>query len=82
MSMQGQDKMTWTIVRPGGLTNDEATGKGFVTKEKGVCGSIARGDVGALVAKAVFSDKIDNMVVSALDEGKVTSSISYEAVVL
>jgi uncharacterized protein YbjT (DUF2867 family) len=80
--VQAQDTMTWIIVRPGGLTNDTATGKGFITQEKLVVGSIAREDVATLVAKAVFSDKVDNTVVSALDEAKVTSTVEYEAIAL
>lgn len=74
--------MTWTIIRPGGLTNDAATGKGFVTEEKGVIGSIARDDVAAVVAKAVFSDQVDNKVVSCLDSDRVSSSVGYEAITL
>jgi uncharacterized protein YbjT (DUF2867 family) len=74
--------MTWIIIRPGGLTNDAATGNAFVTAEKGVVGSIAREDVATLVAKALFSDKVDNQVVSALDADKVTSSVQYEAIQL
>ena len=45
-------------------------------------GSIAREDVATLVAKALFSDKVDNQVVSALDADKVTSSVQYEAIQL
>ena len=74
--------MTWIIIRPGGLTNDPATGKGFLTEEKGVVGAIAREDVATLVAKALFSDKIDNKVVSALDRERVTSDVAYEMITL
>lgn len=80
--VQAQDKMEWIIIRPGGLTNDDATGQGFVTEEKGVVGAIARKDVAELVAKALFSGKVDGKVVSALDTDRVTSSVEYEAVPL
>lgn len=74
--------MTWTIIRPGGLTDDEPTGKGFVTENKGVCGAIARADVAPLIAKALFTDKLDGKVVSACDEGRVTSTVEYEKMAL
>lgn len=74
--------MAWIIVRPGGLTNDPKTGKGFITEEKNVVGAIARMDVAELVVKALFSGKVDGKVVSALDADRVTSSVEYEAIEL
>lgn len=73
-----QDKMTFVIIRPGGLTNGEPTGKGVLTENKGVCGSIARQDVATLVCKALFSTNSDNKVLSAVDSGAVTTSVEYE----
>ena len=59
------------------MTNDDATGNGFVTESKEVIGAIARKDVAELVAKALFSGKVDGKVLSALDEDRVTSSVEY-----
>eukprot|EP00195_Chlamydomonas_chlamydogama_P013166 CAMPEP_0202905552 /NCGR_PEP_ID=MMETSP1392-20130828/34827_1 /ASSEMBLY_ACC=CAM_ASM_000868 /TAXON_ID=225041 /ORGANISM="Chlamydomonas chlamydogama, Strain SAG 11-48b" /LENGTH=269 /DNA_ID=CAMNT_0049593689 /DNA_START=135 /DNA_END=944 /DNA_ORIENTATION=- len=64
------DKMTFVIIRPGGLTNDPATGKAVVTSDMSVCGSISREDVASLVIKALFSKKADNQVLSAMDPAK------------
>ena len=44
-----QRKLEWTIVRPGGLTDDPATGRVTVAESTGR-GSIPRADVAALVA--------------------------------
>jgi uncharacterized protein YbjT (DUF2867 family) len=64
--------MAYTIIRPGGLTNDAATGSGKLTADTSVCGSIARADVADLVVKALFSPKTDNKVGAAA--GPTTSS--------
>lgn len=43
--------MAYTIIRPGGLSNDAATGAGVLTADASVCGAIAREDVATLVVK-------------------------------
>eukprot|EP00892_Ulva_mutabilis_P003818 jgi/Ulvmu1/1808/UM119_0026.1 len=79
-ALKAQDKMDWVIIRPGGLTNDPATGKWFVTENPRVCGAIAREDVAELVCKALFSDKVNNKVISALDADRVQTTVEYEAI--
>lgn len=74
--------MDWVIIRPGGLVNDEPTGKGFVTESTAVCGAISRRDVADLVAKALFSDKADGKVLSAVDAGRVTTEAEFETLSL
>ena len=54
--------MQWTIIRPGGLKSDPATGSGILTEDRSVCGAINREDVADLVVKALFSDKADGKV--------------------
>ena len=70
--------MAFTIVRPGGLQNDAATGNGVLTADAGVCGSIARADVADVVIKALFSDKADGKTLTAVDAAKVTTKGAYE----
>lgn len=60
--LQGQDKMAFVIVRPGGLTDDPASGNGVLTESTSVAGSISRDDVAALVVKALLSKKTDGKV--------------------
>lgn len=60
--LMAQDKMAFVIVRPGGLTDDPASGNGVLTESTSVAGSIARDDVAALVVKALLSKKADGKV--------------------
>lgn len=68
------DKMTFVIVRPGGLKTEPATGTGVLTEDITVCGSITRADVADLVVKALRSDKSNNKVLSAVDSTSVPAS--------
>ena len=54
--------MQWTIIRPGGLKSEPATGSGILTEDRSICGAINREDVAALVVKALFSNKSDGKV--------------------
>ena len=54
--------MQWTIIRPGGLKSEPATGSGILTEDRSICGAINREDVAELVVKALFSDKADGKV--------------------
>ena len=54
--------MQWTIIRPGGLKSEPATGSGILTEDRSICGAINREDVAELVVKALFSDKTDGKV--------------------
>lgn len=74
--------MAYTIIRPGGLQSEPATGNGVLTGNAGVCGAITREDTAALVVKALFSSSTDNKVLSAVDKAKVTTSVEYEPLAL
>ena len=54
--------MSFTIIRPGGLKNDPASGKGVLTENTKVCGAINREDAAGLIVKALFAAKADNKV--------------------
>lgn len=54
--------MAYTIIRPGGLKSEAATGNGVLTEDASVCGGITREDVANLVVKALLSSKTDNKV--------------------
>lgn len=74
--------MAYTIIRPGGLQSDAATGAGVLTEDAGVCGAITREDTAALVVKALFSAKTDNKVLSAVDSGKLMTQQPFEPLAL
>lgn len=71
-------KMAYTIIRPGGLQTEAATGNGALTADASVCGAITREDTAALVVKALFSSKTDNQVLSAVDKGKLSTQGAFQ----
>ena len=70
--------MEYTIIRPGGLKSEPATGKGVLTEDKTVCGAIHREDVADLVCKALRSDKTANKVLSAVDKSQLMGDPKFE----
>lgn len=59
--------ITYTIIRPGGLKSEPATGNGVLTEDPRVAGTIHRADVAQLVCRSLFSDAANNKVLSAVD---------------
>lgn len=57
--------LDWTIVRPGGLTDDEPTGMVTLTPED-TRGSIPRGDVAAVLAAVLRRDDLAGRTLTAL----------------
>lgn len=69
--------MNWTIIRPGGLKSEPATGEAILTEDKMAIGSIHREDLADLVVKALVSDKTERKVLSAIDPS-ITSAANVE----
>lgn len=70
--------MSWVIIRPGGLNNEPATGRGILTESKKVCGAISRSDLADLVVKALVSGATDKKILAASDSEQVFGSPEYE----
>ena len=70
--------MNWTIIRPGGLKSEPATGTAILTENKMAIGSIHREDVAALVIKALNSPKTERTILSAVDP-EISASANTEA---
>jgi len=68
----------WTIIRPGGLKSEPATGKAILTEDNTAIGSIHREDVARLVVQALESPKTERKVLSAIDPS-ITSAVAGEA---
>ncbi|DBB17938.1 hypothetical protein WJX82_008706 [Trebouxia sp. C0006] len=64
-------EMQFTIIRPGGLKTQPATGRGVLTEDSSVCGAIHREDVADLLVHALFSDKTNNKVLAAVDQDQI-----------
>ncbi|MBE9011245.1 SDR family oxidoreductase [Pseudanabaenaceae cyanobacterium LEGE 13415] len=62
--------LTYTIVRPGGLKSEPATGTGILTEDPKIAGSIHRADVAELVCRCLVSDRADQKILSALDRNQ------------
>jgi uncharacterized protein YbjT (DUF2867 family) len=74
--------LNYTIVRPGGLKSDPATGNGVLTVDTHVAGSICRSDVATLVCQCLTSDNAKNQVLSAFDKNMTYGSASYQEFVV
>ena len=69
--------LNYTIVRPGGLKSEPATGNGVLTLDTHVAGSITRSDVATLVCRCLASDAAQNQVLSAFDKNMVYGTAAY-----
>ncbi|GAB4382844.1 MAG: SDR family oxidoreductase [Elainellaceae cyanobacterium] len=70
--------LTYTIIRPGGLVSEPATGNGILTTDPTIAGSIHRADVATLVCQCLFSEKAKNQVLSAIDRHKTYVQREFE----
>jgi uncharacterized protein YbjT (DUF2867 family) len=62
--------LTYTIVRPGGLKSEPATGNAILTEDPRILGSIHRADVAQLVCQCLNSDRANHQVLSAMDKNQ------------
>ncbi|WP_414548642.1 SDR family oxidoreductase [Anabaena sp. CCY 0017] len=60
--------LTYTIIRPGGLKSEPATGNGILTEDPRIIGTIHRPDVAQLVCKCLNSQGSHNKTLSAVDK--------------
>lgn len=63
--------LTYTIIRPGGLKSEPATGNGILTEDPRIVGTIHRADVAQLVGRSLNSDRANNKVLSAIDRNMI-----------
>ena len=61
--------LKYTIIRPGQLTNDPATGNGILTEEC-ILGTMTRQDLASMVMKAIDDDETIGKIYSTLDQHK------------
>jgi len=70
--------MIYTVIRPGGLKSEPATGHGILTEDFRVAGTIHRADVAQLVCQCLVSDAANNKVLSAVDKQMVYGNPEFE----
>ncbi|KPQ37141.1 MAG: NADH(P)-binding [Phormidesmis priestleyi Ana] len=72
--------LVYTIIRPGGLVSESATGQEVLTEDPTVAGSIPRAAVAALAVRCLGSDRAHNKIFSAIDLPKQRSEQKFEVV--
>lgn len=70
--------LTYTVIRPGGLKSEPATGNAVVTQDYKIAGTIHRADVAQLVCQCLFSDAANNKILSAVDRNMTYGQVSFE----
>lgn len=70
--------LTYTIIRPGGLKSEPATGNALLTEDPTISGIIHRADVANLVCKCVNSEKTNYKVFSAIDRNMLFKQVEFE----
>ena len=73
--------LAWTILRPGGLSDDPASGTAVLTESGDVMGGINRADVAALIVRCLNSDNTVGKKLGAIDTAKVRAGepVPFEA---
>jgi acetylglutamate kinase len=72
--------LSYTILRPGGLKSEPATGNGVLTEDPRVGGTIHRADVAALACRCLASARARNRVLSAIDRQMAYGGGDFEVV--
>lgn len=70
--------LTYTVVRPGGLKSEPATGQGVLTEDPTVAGMIHRPDVAQLVCQCLASDRANNKILAAVDRQQLFGEMQFE----
>lgn len=73
-----QSGLTYTIIRPGGLKSEPATGNGILTENPKISGTIHRADVAQLVCQCLTSDRAHQKILSAVDRTMMYGSDAVE----
>ncbi|HIK54908.1 MAG TPA: SDR family oxidoreductase [Synechococcales cyanobacterium M55_K2018_004] len=73
--------LPYTIIRPGGLKSEPATGQAVLTTDVAIAGSIHRADVAALVCQCLQSERAVNQVLSAVDRQMMYGNSSVDVFV-
>ncbi|HCF29468.1 MAG TPA: NAD(P)-dependent oxidoreductase [Cyanobacteria bacterium UBA11049] len=70
--------LTYTVIRPGGLKSEPATGNGVLTEDPRVAGTIHRADVAQLICRCLNSDRANNKILSAVDRQMIYGQPEFE----
>ena len=62
-------KLDYTIIRPGQLTNEQASGDGILTEEC-ILGTMSREDLALMILKCIENEETIGKIYSVLDTNK------------
>ena len=74
--------LTYTVIRPGGLKSEPATGNGILTEDPAIAGTIHRADVAQLICRSLNSENTNNKILSAIDENMIYGQPEFEKLTL
>lgn len=69
--------LPYTVVRPGGLKSEPATGNALLTTNPAIAGSIHREDVADLVCQCLQSERAAHQTLSAVDRNMLYSQAEF-----
>lgn len=78
MFLQHESGLEFTIIRPGGLKSEPASGTAVLTEDNTICGAVHREDVAKLIVDALLSDKAANKVLSAVDRTQLMGTPAFD----
>lgn len=70
--------LNYTIIRPGGLKSEPATGKAILTENYRISGMIHRADVAQLVCDCFMSEKANGKTLSAVDPNQLFNTDTFD----
>jgi nucleoside-diphosphate-sugar epimerase len=70
--------LTYTIIRPGGLKSEPATGNSVLTEDPRIAGTIHRPDVAQLVCRCLNSERANNKILSAVDRQMIYGQTQFD----
>ena len=70
--------LTYTVIRPGGLKSEPATGNGVLTEDPRIAGTVHRADVAQLICRCLNSDRANNKILSAVDRQMIYGQPEFE----
>lgn len=70
--------LNYTIIRPGGLKSEPATGNGVLTEDPRIGGTIHRADVAQLVCRCLNSERTNKKILSAVDRKMIYGQPEFE----
>lgn len=74
--------LRYTIIRPGGLKSEPATGNGILTADPRISGTIHRADVANLVVRCLNSERSNDQILSAVDRQMLRGDLHFEEFLL